>query len=211
MSVFIAIPKKVNVKECSNYHTFVLISHAIIGRPCSKSFKLDFSSTYLRTSRFISSVRKRQRNQRLNCWHWLDLEKGRQFKENVYCSCVDHKNWKVHKEMGIPDHLTCLLRSLYPGQKATVRTRHGTMNWFKTVKRVGQRLCNLYVTLLIKLVCRVHHEKCWAGWSASWNQDCQEKYKQPQICRWHHPYGRKWRGTQKPLYESEKVSLKLNI
>ena len=141
MSVFIAIPKKVNVKECSNYHTFVLISHAIIGRPCSKSFKLDFSSTYLRTSRFISSVRKRQRNQRLNCWHWMDLEKGRQFKENVYCSCVDHKNWKVHKEMGIPVHLTYLLKNLYVDQVATVRTRHGTNNWFKIWKGLQWVYC----------------------------------------------------------------------
>ena len=61
----------------------------------------------------------------------------------------------------------------------------------------------------------IHHGKCWAGWSTSWNQDCQEKYQQPQICRWHHPYGRKWRGTKVPLMkvkeESEKVGLKLNI
>ena len=64
-------------------------------------------------------------------------------------------------------------------------------------------------------MCRVHHVKCWAGWSTSWNQDCWEKYQSPQICRWHHPYGRKWRGTKKPLDESErgewKSGLKLNI
>ena len=46
--------------------------------------------------------------------------------------------------------------------------------------------------------------KRWAGWSTSWNQDSQEKYQQPQICRWHHPYGRKWRGTKEPLDESER-------
>ena len=81
-------------------HTIVLISHAIIGRPCSKSFKLGFSSTYLRTSKFISSVRKRQRNLRSNCRRSLDLEKGREFQENIYfcfinytkaLGCVDHK------------------------------------------------------------------------------------------------------------------------
>ena len=44
----------------------------------------------------------------------------------------------------------------------------------------------------------------WTGRNTSWNQDCQEKYQSPQICRWHHPYGRKWRGAKKPLYESER-------
>ena len=49
--------------------------------------------------------------------------------------CVDHnKLWKILKEMGIPDHLTCLLRNLYAGQEATVRTEHGTMDWFQIKK-----------------------------------------------------------------------------
>ena len=53
--------------------------------------------------------------------------------------CVDHKKlWKILKEMGIPDHLTCLRQNLYAGQKATVRTRHGTMDWFKIGKGVCQ-------------------------------------------------------------------------
>ena len=60
-----------------------------------------------------------------------------------------------------------------------------------------------------------HHEKCQTGWVTSWNQDCQEKYQQPEICRWHHSKGRKWKGTKQPLMsmkgESEKASLKLNI
>ena len=52
---------------------------------------------------------------------------------------VDHKKlWKILKEMGIPDHLTCLLRNLYPGQEAAVRTRHGTTDWFQTGKGVHQ-------------------------------------------------------------------------
>ena len=50
----------------------------------------------------------------------------------------------------------------------------------------------------------IHQEKRWAGRSTSWNQDCWEKYQSPQICRWHHPYGRKLRGTKKPLDESER-------
>ena len=86
----------------------------------------------------------------------------------------DHnKLWTILKEMGIPDHLTCLLRNLYASQEATVRTGHGTTDWFQIGKGVHQ---GCIVTLLIYLICRVHHEKRWAGRSTSWNQDCQEKY-----------------------------------
>ena len=72
--------------------------------------------------------------------------KKREFQKNIYfCfidytkafDCVDHnKLWETLKEMGIPDHLTCLLRNVYAGQEATVRTRHGTTDWFKTGKGV---------------------------------------------------------------------------
>ena len=70
---------------------------------------------------------------------WI-MEKAREFQKNIYfCfinyakafDYVDHnKLWKIHQEMGISDHLTCLLRNLYAGQKATVRTEHGTTDWF---------------------------------------------------------------------------------
>ena len=69
--------------------------------------------------------------------HWI-IEKARGFLENIYFCFIDyakaydcldhHKLWKMLKEMGIPDHLTCLLRNLYTGQEATVRSRHGTMD-----------------------------------------------------------------------------------
>ena len=73
--------------------------------------------------------------------HWI-IEKAREFqKKNIYfCfidsakafDCVDHnKLWKTLKEIGIPDHLTCLLRNLYAGQEARVRTEHGTTDWFQ--------------------------------------------------------------------------------
>ena len=65
------------------------------------------------------------------------------------------------------------------------------------------------VTLLVWLICRVPSEKRWAGRSTSWNQDCLKKYQQSQICRWHHPYGRKWRRTKEPLVESKKRVKKL--
>ena len=75
--------------------------------------------------------------------------------------CVDHnKLWKILKEMEIPDHLTCLLRNLYTGQEATVRTEHGTIDWFKIGKGVRQGC--ILSPCLFKL-CRVHHAKCLAG------------------------------------------------
>ena len=79
------------------------------------------------------------------CWI---IEKVTEFQKNIYfCfidyakafDCVDHnKLWKILKELEIPDHLTCLLRNLYAGQKATVRTGHGTTDWFQTGKGVRQ-------------------------------------------------------------------------
>ena len=90
---------------------------------------------------------------------WI-MEKAREFQKNIYfCfidyakafDCMDHnKLWKVLQEMGIPDHLTCLLRNLYAGQEATVRTGHGTTDWFQIGKGVSQgcllspRLFSLY-------------------------------------------------------------------
>ena len=75
--------------------------------------------------------------------HWI-IEKAREFQKNIYfCfidyvkafDCVDHNElWKILKEMGIPDQLTCLLRNLYAGQEATVRTGHGTADWFQREK-----------------------------------------------------------------------------
>ena len=84
------------------------------------------------------------RNQIANI-HWI-MDKGREFQKNIYfCiidyakafDCVDHnKLWKILQEMGISDHLMCLLRNLYAGQEATVRTGHGTMDWFQIGKGV---------------------------------------------------------------------------
>ena len=78
---------------------------------------------------------------------WI-MENAREFQKNIYfCfidyakafDCVDHnKLWKILREMGIPDHLTCLLRNLYAGQEATVRTGHGTTDWFQIGKGIPQ-------------------------------------------------------------------------
>jgi len=93
---------------------------------------------------------------------WI-IEKAREFQKNIYfCftdyakafDCVDHnKLWKILKEMGIPDHLTCLSRNLDAGQEATVRTGHGTTDWFQIGKgvRQGYILSPAYLRLLIFL------------------------------------------------------------
>ena len=96
---------------------------------------------------------------------WI-MEKAREFQKNIYfCfiddakafECVDHnKLWKILKEIAIPDHLICLLRNLYAGQEATVRTGHGTTDWFQIGKGVGQGcilspcLYNLYAEYIMR-------------------------------------------------------------
>ena len=84
------------------------------------------------------------------------IKKAREFQKNIYfCfidyakafDCVDHnKLWKILKEMGIPDYPTCLLRNLYAGQEATVRTGHGTTDWFRIGKGVHQGCHRAYLT-----------------------------------------------------------------
>ena len=96
---------------------------------------------------------------------WI-MEKARESQKNIYFCFVDHakafdcadhnKLWKILKEMGIPDHLTCLLRNLYAGQEATVRTGHGTTDWFQIRKGVRQGcilspcLFNLYAEYIMR-------------------------------------------------------------
>ena len=105
-------------------------------------------------------------NQRSNCQHSLDHIKGKRVPEKNFTSaslttkvfvCVDHnKLWKILKEMGIPDHLTCLLRNLYAGQEATVRTGHETTDWFQIGKGICQGcilspcLFNIYAQYILR-------------------------------------------------------------
>ena len=99
---------------------------------------------------------EKSENQRSNPQNLMDHQKSKRVQKSNYCfidyakafDCVDHnKLWKILKEMGIPDHLTCLLRNQYAGQEATVRTGHGTTDWFQIGERVCKRLYT--VTLLI--------------------------------------------------------------
>ena len=133
-----------NPKECSNYHTNALISHA-----SKVMLKILQARLQQYVNREIPDVqagfRKRRgtRDQIANI-RWI-IEKAREFQKNYFCfidyakafDCVDHnKLWKILKKMGIPDHLTCLLRNLNAGQEATVRTEHGTTDCFQIGKGV---------------------------------------------------------------------------
>ena len=145
--VFIPTPKKGNAKECSDYQTVALISH---------SSKVVLRILQARLQQYVdqelpdvqAEFRKGRgtRDQVVNIR--CIIKKAREFQENIYfCfidyaktfDCVDHnKLWKILREMGIPNHLTCLLRNLYAGQEATVRTGHGTTDWFQIEKGVRQ-------------------------------------------------------------------------
>ena len=142
---FHSSPKKGNPKECSNYCTIALISHAN---------KVMLKILQARLQQYVNpelpdvqaGFRKVRgtRDQIANiCWI---IRKAREFRKNMYfCfidsakafGCADHnKPWKILKEIGVPDHLTCLLRNLYASQEATVRTGHGTTDWFQIGKGV---------------------------------------------------------------------------
>ena len=113
--------------------------------------------------------------------------------------CVDHdKLWKTLKEMGIPDHLTYILRNLYVGQEATIPCMEQLIV-SRLRKEYNRSVCCHPVCLTYML------STSWEmlGWVTSWNQDRWEKHQQPQICRWYHFNGRKWRGTKEPLDEGE--------
>uniref|UniRef100_A0A8B9XK85 Reverse transcriptase domain-containing protein n=1 Tax=Bos mutus grunniens TaxID=30521 RepID=A0A8B9XK85_BOSMU len=164
-SVFIPIPKKGNAKECSNYCTIVLISHAS---------KVMLKILQARLQQYVNcelpdvqaGFRKGRgtRDQIANI-RWI-IKKAREFQKNIYFCFIDYakafdyvdhnKLWKILQEMGIPDHLTCLLRNLYAGQEATVRTGHGTTDWFQIGKGLRQGcilspcLFNLYAEYIMR-------------------------------------------------------------
>ena len=118
---------------------------------------------------------------------------------------VDHNTlWKILKDVGIPDRLTCPLRKLYMGQEATVRTRHGTTDWFTVGEGVRQGCCMLSPSFFNVYAVYIVQNELQAGWITSRNQSCWEKHQQPQICRWYHFNGRKWRGTKESLDEDER-------
>ena len=137
-------------------------------RQCQRMLKLLHNCTHLTASKVMFKILQARLQQYVNCELpdvqagfkkgrgtrdqivnicWI-TKKARGFRKNIYFCFIDHakafdcgdhnKLWKILKEMGIPDHLTCLLRNLYTFQEATGRTGHGTTDWFQIGKGVGQ-------------------------------------------------------------------------
>ena len=135
------IPKKCNVKECSNCYTVALISHT--SKVMLKFLQARLQQYMNHELPYVQARFRKGRGTRDQianvCWI---IKKAREFQKNIYfcfIDCVGHKKlWKILREMGIPDYLTCLLRNLYAGQEATVRTGHGTTDWFQIGKGVRQ-------------------------------------------------------------------------
>ena len=164
-SIFILIQKKGNAKKCSNYRTIALTSYAsevtlkILQARLQQHMNCELPDVQA-GFRKVRGTRDQIANIR-----WI-IKKAREFQKSIYfCftdyakgfDCVDHnKLWTTRKEMGIPDHLTCLLRNLYAGQEATVRTGHGPTDWFQIGKGVWQGcilspcLFNLYVEYIMR-------------------------------------------------------------
>ena len=154
------------------------------------------------------------------CWI---MEKAREFWKNIYfCfivyakafDCVDHnKLWKILKEMGIPDYLTCLLRNLYAGREATVRTGHGTTDWFQIGKGVRQGcilspyLINLYADYIMR---NAELDEAQAGIKIARRNINNLRYTDDTTLVAESKEELK-RLLMKVKKESEKVGLKLNI
>ena len=166
-SVFIPILKKGNAKRCSNYLTIVLISHA--SKVMLKILQARLQQYMNRELPDVQAGFRKGRGTRdqIANIHWI-IERAREFQKNIYfCfidytkafDCVDHnKLWRILIEMGIPDHLNCLLRNLYVGQEETVRTGHGPTDWLQLGKGVHQGcilspcLFNLYAENILQHV-----------------------------------------------------------
>ena len=164
-SVFIPIPKKGNAKECSNYCTVVLFSHT--SKVMLKILQERLQQYMNREHPDVHAGFRKGRGTRYQIAkiRWIN-EKAREFQKNIYFCFIDYtksfdcvyhnKLWKMLQEMDIPDHLTYLLRNLYAGQEATVRTGHGTTDWFQIGKGVHQGcilspcLFNLYAEYIMQ-------------------------------------------------------------
>ena len=169
-SVFIPIPKKGNTKECSNYHTVAFISHAS---------KVMLKILQARLQQYVNHehpdvqagfIRGRGTGVKLPTSSGSSKKQDSSKKNIYFCfihytkafDCVNHnKLWKIHQEMEIPDHLTCLLRSLYAGQEATVRTECGTTDWFQIGKGIRQDC--ILSPCLFNCYAEYNHAKYQAG------------------------------------------------
>ena len=130
-SVFIPIPKKGNAKECSDYPTIALISHT--SEVCSKFSKPGFNNTWTENFQIFKLDLEKAEEPEIKLPTSVGSSKSKRIPEKhlllLQPLCDHNKLWKNLKEMEIPDDLTCLLRNLYAGQEARVRTLRGTMDW----------------------------------------------------------------------------------
>ena len=127
---------------------------------------------------------------------------------------VDHKKmWKILEEMGIPDHLTCLLRNLCADQEATVRTNYGMTDCFKIGKVIGQSC--ILSPCLFNLHAKSIMWNARLGEAQARIESARRNIDKPQVCRWHHPMAESEEQLKSLLTkvkeESEKADLKLNI
>ena len=155
-----------NPKERECQRMFKLCTTALISHASKVVVEILQTRLQQHMNRELADVQagfRKGRDQITNI-RWIK-EKAREFQKNIYFCFVDYtkafdyvdhnKLWKTLKDMGIPDHLTCLLRNLYAGQDATVRTRHGKMDWFQIGKGVHQGcilapcLFNLYAEYIM--------------------------------------------------------------
>ena len=144
MKVFNPVSEKASAKECSNYCTIVLISHA---SKVVLKILLPRLQGYMnwKVQLYKLHFKEAEETNQIASVHWIMRKAGNSRKYIYFCfidyaktfDCVDHnKLWKIIKGTGVLDHLTYLLRNLYVGQEATVITRHGTMDWFKIGEEV---------------------------------------------------------------------------
>ena len=137
-------PKKGNAKECSNYHTIAVFSHT--GKVMLKSLQVRIQQYMNRELPDVQAGFRKGKGTRdhIANLHWIIEKRSRKISASALLTTPKPLTmwittlWKILKEIGIPDHFTCLLRNLYAGQEATVRMRHGTTDWFQIGKGVRQ-------------------------------------------------------------------------
>ena len=153
------MPMPKNVQTIVQLHSF----HMLI-RLCSKSFKLGFSSVWIKNFQMYKGLQRKGTRDQIYNIHCI-VEKMKEFQKNICFidytkafDCVDHRKlWEILKDMGIPAHLTCLLRNLYSRQEAIVRAKHGTTDWFRVGKGVRQAVyCHpAYLTSMQNTWCEI--------------------------------------------------------
>ena len=161
-------------------------------------FKLDLEKAEepeIKLSTSVGSLKKQESSRKTSIFD-CSIDYAKAF------DCVDHnKLWKILKEMGIPDHLTCILRNLYAGEEATVRTGHGTTDWFQIGKEVRQGcilspcLFNFYAEYIMQ---NAGLDEAQAGIKIAGRNTNNLRYADDTTL------GRKQRGTKEPLCKVER-------